>query len=40
MGRGGDEHIILVGKTAAKKPLGRNRYIQENNIRIDVLKLG
>jgi hypothetical protein len=30
----------LVGKTAGKRPLGRHKYRQEDNIRMDIREIG
>jgi len=40
MGEGRDMHRVLVGKPEGKKPLGRPRCRWEDNIKIDLRKVG
>ena len=40
MGEGRGVHRVLVGKPEGKRPLGRPRRRQEDNIKIDLQKVG
>jgi hypothetical protein len=40
MGEVRDAYIILVGKPERKRPLGRPRPRRDDNIRMDVKKIG
>jgi len=40
MGERRDAYMVLVGKPEGKRPLGRPRYIWEDNIKMDLQELG
>jgi hypothetical protein len=40
MGEKRNEYMILVGKLERKRPLGRQRRRREDNIRLDLRKIG
>jgi hypothetical protein len=40
MGEGRGAYRVLLGKCEGKRPLGRSRYRWENNIKMDLQKVG
>ena len=40
MGERRDAYMVLVGKPEGKRPLGRPRYIWEDNIKMDLQEMG